>query len=333
MSITTQCPRCRTVLNLPDGAVNRRLRCPKCETRFYSGTEDSTPPQSAPAVDSAGLASGTVRTSRPSEPDLPVIPGSLRDTFDLPLLDDSGPPAARPKPATAGALFDDIPPPRKATMAEARKKPRRCPTCGSLVLAGMSLCDRCGLDLDTGERHTFEEEEAAVGFDEPPAEFAPEGPPTSIVLIGIMSLAASAVLAVLSLTMVEQLVGKLSFGLVCGFGLYASIQFLRGRSFKLLLIAMMLGGVVNVIGLVILPIVAANEEPAVVPGAPDPGPELDDVPQVKIKNMAEDPELTRKLGWGIGLLLLDAAAFVYLATASSVHRHFHRRHATGPPFV
>jgi hypothetical protein len=319
------------VLNLPDGAVNRRLRCPKCETRFYSGDEDSTPPKSAPAVDSAGFTSDSMRTSRHSEPDLPVVSGTFRDTFDLPLLDDSGPPAKGPRPAASpvASLFDDIPQPRKLSRAEARLKPRRCPTCGSLVLAGMSLCERCGLDLDTGVRHTVE----VVDDDECAAAAAAAAPtlPASILLIGVTALAVSAVLMGLSLIVVDQPVGKASFGLVCAYGIFASIQFLRARSYKLLLIAMMLGAAVDVIGLIVLPIVAANEQPVVLEDGKDPAPALDE--EVKIKSVSQDPDLMRKLGWGIGLLLLDAAGFIYLGTATSLHRHFHHRgHANAPPF-
>ncbi len=328
MSLTTQCPRCRTVLNLPDDCANRRLRCPKCETRFYSGDEDSTPPRSAPAVDSAGLASGALGAPRSSELALPVRPAAPRDTLDLPLLDDSGPPAKRSTAGPAASLFDDIPPPRKLSRAEARQKPRRCPTCGSLVLGGMSLCERCGLDLDTGVRHTVEVQDD----DDYTAPVSAPSLPASILLIGIAALAASAVLMALSLVVVDQPVGKASFGLVCGFGLYASIQFLRARSFKLLLIAMMLGAIVDVIGLIVLPIVAANEAPVVMEGASDPGPNLDDADDVKIKNMAQDPDLMRKVGWGIGLLLFDAAGFIYLSTATSLHRHFHRGQSNTPPF-
>src|SRR3954464_9661273 len=92
MSRTTQCPNCRVVLTVPDNAVHRRLKCPKCATKFHTDTEDSTPPRSAPAMDSAGPASATfptMPTSKNKEVDLPVISGSLRDTFDLPLLEDS----------------------------------------------------------------------------------------------------------------------------------------------------------------------------------------------------------------------------------------------------
>ena len=37
--------------------------------------------------------------------------------------------------------------------AEARAQARRCSSCASIVPAGLSLCSRCGLDLDTGVRH------------------------------------------------------------------------------------------------------------------------------------------------------------------------------------
>jgi LSD1 subclass zinc finger protein len=328
MPLTTQCPRCRTVLHLPDGAAHRRLKCPKCETKFFSGTEDSTPPKSAPAFDSAAPASASFPAPRGSEPDLPVVSGTLRDTFDLPLLDDPAVPAMKRKAVSeVASLFDDAPAPRKLTTAAARSKPRRCTSCGWVVPAGMSLCDRCGLDLDTGQRHLPEEEFAD---EELPLAEGPAGPPAGIILVGVVAMAASAILAIMSLIMVEQVVGKVSFGLVCAFGAYASYEFLVGKSYKLLLVALMLGATVDVVGLVVLPMLAANEGSVVVDQ--DSVPDLDPTEMPKIKNMTQDPELTHKIGWGIGILLVSAAAFVYLATASDVHRYFRRSSTSGPPF-
>ncbi len=58
-----------------------------------------------------------------------------------------------PAPADALALFQDEPKQnRKPKGAEARAKARRCPSCGGVVGIGMSLCNTCGLDLDTGKR-------------------------------------------------------------------------------------------------------------------------------------------------------------------------------------
>ena len=67
-------------------------------------------------------------------------------------------PEPRPDQAPAPAadvlaLFQDEPKTnRKPKGAEARAKARRCPDCGGVVGVGMSLCNTCGLDLDTGQR-------------------------------------------------------------------------------------------------------------------------------------------------------------------------------------
>ena len=68
------------------------------------------------------------------------------------------------------------------------------------------------------------------------------------------TLVVSLALAVVSFVLVEPVVGKFSLALVCLFGVYASSQFLRGRSFKLLLIALCLGGAVDIVALIALPI-------------------------------------------------------------------------------
>src|SRR5689334_22095489 len=61
MLITTQCPHCGVVLNLPEGAQGRRLRCPKCSSKFYSGTPESRPPTWAPGIAEATPASSMTR--------------------------------------------------------------------------------------------------------------------------------------------------------------------------------------------------------------------------------------------------------------------------------
>src|SRR5262249_3482815 len=151
MTLTTQCPNsnCRVVLNLPESAAGRRLKCPKCGTKFHAGTPATRPPSSAPGVADAGQSSSTIGAPvrDPNDLDLPVAAGDLRETFDLPLLMDDAPKAPGPRHSTADAvaLFqDDAPARRRPTGAEARAKSRRC-SCGGVVPPGMSLCARCGL--------------------------------------------------------------------------------------------------------------------------------------------------------------------------------------------
>src|SRR3954470_20584512 len=85
MPRTIQCPQCGVVLNIPDAAAGRRLKCPKCATKFAA---DGAPPPARPAspsLPSRGMASSLpLRASH--EFDLPTAPGSLREQFDLPLL-------------------------------------------------------------------------------------------------------------------------------------------------------------------------------------------------------------------------------------------------------
>src|SRR2546429_591121 len=73
-----------------------------------------------------------------------------------------------PKSSNAGsrpvgdalALFQDSPKaaPRRLGAAEARAQARRCPTCGGVVPAGMSLCQTCGLDLETKTRVSLDDD-------------------------------------------------------------------------------------------------------------------------------------------------------------------------------
>src|SRR6185312_10445203 len=185
MTRTIQCPECGVVLNVPESALGRKLRCPKCATKFAAPSAspaDSVIAESGPSstmfpTEKGPASSGDFGQSPPrpgssslelpnrspggssGDFDLPSSPAPLRETFDLPLLSEDLPrsspknQAKAPVAADALALFQDEPKSnRKPKGAEARAKARRCPSCGGVVSIGMSLCNTCGLDLDTGQR-------------------------------------------------------------------------------------------------------------------------------------------------------------------------------------
>jgi hypothetical protein len=258
--------------------------------------------------------SGKPKSSR--EIDLPTSGGDLRDTFDAGMLfgEDEPKPRSRPQQAVsdAAALFDESTAPRqKITGGDAKKKSRRCPSCGGVVPIGMSLCQTCGLDIDTGRREHVDEM-----LDEELAPVGPvaKGPPIGVALIGSVTLIVSAILAILSMVRLPP-EGGIPLAIVCLFGLFASIQFLRGRSVKLLLIALLIGGVIDIIGLIIMPAWQANQVT------------ID--PQVTVSPLDEDIEMKplderidyNKLMLGLAILGVDVIAFIYLSTAG-IKRHF-----------
>ncbi len=327
MSSTTRCPHCRVVLNVPESAGGKRLKCPKCGEKFHA---ELGPAPSTPGIDTAGPASSQMTTlprPRPDrggghgQPDLPTASRDLREAFDLPLLmDEDASPSKSRAPDAASALFGDDPAPRKPTAAETRQTARRCPTCGGVVPQGMSLCQRCGLDLDTGQRVEVndmydddEDEEGgyAPAYQEPSA-------PVGVWIVGLLSIVASVVLGVLALINLGGF-GGLSMALVCVLGLFGGLQFLRGRSAKPLLIALTFGAFVNVVGMIVLPVVEANQTAKTVEVRYDEetGEALPVIQGLK------DRIDTQKLTWGVVILIVDAMAMIYVTT-SGVRRHFDR---------
>jgi hypothetical protein len=265
-----------------------------------------------------------VKSTNKSRGDLPVMPlaeGDLRETFDLPMMTEAAP-AAKGKPdasrqvSDATALFDDRPStPRRKTGAEARAHSRRCPTCGGVVQAGMSICQTCGLDLDTGMRVGLEDD-----LSPPPAPRA-EGLPLAMTIVGVIALAAAASLLVLSIVFWFQGVpGTHYFVPVAGFGIYAAVQFLRGKSVKLLLIALTLGAVIDLLALVALPIYNAQAETQVVQRqGPTENPDDEDV---IIRPVADQLD-TNRLTLGLTVLGLYAAVSIYLLSPH-VQKQFRR---------
>lgn len=330
MARTIQCSECGVVLNLPDQAAGRRLKCPRCGARFLVGTDGTTTtaapsPSSSPEV--PGPDSTFVLTRKPSSNELPVLPtapGDLRETFDLESMTGSAGKPSKSKPAPAGgrpeadalALFDErTSRPRKKTGAEARGSARRCPTCGGFVPVGMSICQTCGLDLETGLRVGLEDDLA------PPPSVRSEGLPILMTVVGGLTLALSVVLGIVALLYWQRGQAGLQYFIpIAGFGVYAAVQFMRGKSVKLLLLALTLGAMIDVAGLIALPIYNANFDTTVVrrdEASDDPDAELD-----IIRPVSERLD-TQRIWSGTALLGLYAATSIYLLSPG-VQKQFKR---------
>ncbi len=162
--------------------------------------------------------------------------------------------------ADAAGLFQDHgPSKRRLTAAEARSRARRCIHCGGGVPQGMSICPTCGTDQETGMR---------VGLDDdlaPPPPPRPQGPPLHVSIIGGLVRHGRPSSSMLPgrhqvdpgrVQRRKLCVARLA--LVSAFGIFACVQFIRGKSVKLLMLALTLGSGVDVIGLVAFPTRPAN---------------------------------------------------------------------------
>jgi hypothetical protein len=302
------------VLNIPEEAAGKRLKCPKCGTKFHAEVAGTAAGISVHDAAPADPSSQEIRRGH-GDVDLPTAAGNLRETFDLPLLGElaaeSQPKKAARPAGDALALFDDGPKPsaKRPTGAEARAKARRCPTCGGHIPAGMSICQTCGLDLETGMR---------VGLDEdlaPPPPVQAVSLPLHVMLVGGICALGGALLAAFSTYQSFQgEPGWRWFVPVCGFAVFAAVQFLRGKSPKMLLAALTLGAVLNVVGLIVMPIVYANMETKVVQRIPSPD-DPDAVDEV-IQPITERLN-TDRITTGILLLVAYALVSVYLISPSA----------------
>ncbi len=355
MTSTVQCPACGVVLNVPAEAAGRKLKCPKCATKFQAGSLGSAdsaisgtgssstmfPTRKAPggsggdfdAMPRAG-SSGSVELPTSGRPgkgggdfDLPMSSAPLRETFELPLLGEDLPlPKADAGKASVGdamGLFQDEPKPRKPKGAEARAKARRCPSCGGVVGVGMSLCGTCGLDLDTGQRVA----PLDVFDDEMPEAPRAETPPLGVLFVGSLASLVNLLLGVASLVAYfkGEGVGFLCLMVIWAFGIFAAVQFLRIKSIRPLFLALGLGAAIGLVYLIALPIWEANQvTDAAGVNLGDAGPPADplDPDGPRIRNLAEEIDLPR-IYWGIFVLLAYAGISFYLNTPS-IKRQFHR---------
>jgi hypothetical protein len=321
MPQTTQCSHCGIILNLPPGIKpGKRLKCPRCGTRFVITESDASSASTAPGLADAA-ATSKFDLPRPAvvPEDLPppsLGEGDLREAFDLPLVSGSardmergeGMPAAQT--ADVGGLFDDRPAKRRMTAAEARSQARRCVTCGAGVPKGMSICGTCGTDQETGLRVGLEDDLA------PPPPPPPQGPPVHVSIAGGLCITGSLILLILAMIQTTragstvELLSWLSLALVSAFGIYGSVQFIRGKSTKQLIVALTLGAIVDVLGLVALPLLQPFLEDAesivspIVPQAPEES-------DVGIRPFEERIDLKRIMA-GIGLILVYVIFALYL---------------------
>jgi hypothetical protein len=325
-------------LNLPDEAVGRKLKCPKCAVKFLVAAapvhHGSSSESSFPGSSELSAESTIELTKRQSGVNLPARPGANGDsmkTFDLPLMNEPAPKASANRSSGSGArqtsdalaLFDDRPvAPRRKTAAEMRAQSRRCPTCGGVVPPGMSLCQTCGLDLETGSRVSLVDELT------PTPTYRQEGIPTPIAIVGFLCLGVSVICTLLVLLKwLGGTTGAMYFVPIAGFGVYASIYYLRHKSPRLLLVALSLGALIDLAGFVALPLYnAINDDSPVVSIVPAGKPSESETPaepaEENIRPVAERLD-TNQLTLGICLLLAYAVVSIYTLSLD-VQRHQRR---------
>ncbi len=336
MPRTIECTQCHAVLNLPVSiTAGKKLKCPRCGLKFRVTDRDASSESTAPGVADAAASSTFELDKRRRDLDdlpMPLSDGDLRETFNLPLmssrdLETSQMASSGRETSDAAALFDDPVPAhrRKKTAGDARRTARRCSHCGGLVPQGMSLCTACGTDQETGRR---------VGFDDdlapPPPPPAP-GPPLHILFVGGLCTAGAATLAILSVvgsthttSQLEKL-GWLLLALVGVFSVYGAIELIRGKTARLLLVAVALGSVVDVMALIALPIIqAAFDEPEhiVVPVKTND----QDLEDVAIRPL-EDRIDFKRITAGVAMLAACAGVVLYVFSPP-VKKYVHARAAT-----
>ncbi|WP_406699772.1 hypothetical protein V5E97_13045 [Singulisphaera sp. Ch08] len=320
MARTIQCLQCGVILNLPEKSGGKRLKCPKCGTKFQVGPDSSQYPATERSDVDASAASSLLQSGGHGDFSLPTSSGDLRETFDLPLMTEAAAtPARAAKPETAAdalLLFDERNSvPKRKLAAEARSKARRCPTCGGVVPVGMSICSSCGLDLESGARVQLDDDLL------PSAPMRSTGPPLPVTIIALVSLLGSLILALYSTVQwFKGVEGCQYFIPVCLFGCFAAVHLLRGRTAKLLMVALALGAMIDVAALIAMPVFEANQATRTIENkhnTDDP-----DAANVAIEPITDHLD-SQKLGLGIAILLVYAAVSAYLASPS-VKNHYAR---------
>jgi hypothetical protein len=255
----------------------------------------------------------------PSVDDLPsaTSEGDLRDTFDLPLV--GGREAERSEassgPATADAtgLFQDYgASKRRVTAAEARSRARRCTHCGSSVPQGMSICPTCGTDQETGMRVGLEDDLA------PPPPPRPQGPPLHVSIVG--GLCGTAAIITMLAGVIQSTKGEssiehyawLTLAAVSLFVIFGCVQFIRGKSAKLLLLALTLAMGVDVLGLVAGPIIQPmfEDQDQIVK---EVKPQEPDESNIQLKSFDERIN-TPRIQLGVVVIVIYAILSVYLTS-------------------
>jgi hypothetical protein len=336
MPQTTQCNFCGIILNLPPSVkAGKRMKCPRCGSRFTISQSEASSASTFPGLADATPMSAYEMPKRPANLDdlpVPTAEGDLRETFDLPLVSgreaERGEVASDPRAADAAALFQDSgPAKRRQSGAEARARARRCVQCNGFVPQGMSICSACGTDQETGMRVGLEDDLA------PPPPSGPDGPPFHVTMIGGLSLAGCVVMVVVGIfqsTRVDSVLenaGWLSLAIVCALGIYASIQFLRAKSAKLLILALTLGAALDVIALIGVPIIQTNfdDQDRIVHEVRPDDPDVSDVRITPI----EDRLNFRRIALGVTLILVYTVFSLYLISPP-VRKFIQSRGERGP---
>jgi DMSO reductase anchor subunit len=140
-----------------------------------------------------------------------------------------------------------------------------------------------------------------------------------VLVVGILALAASLGLSIASLVGWQNGLDGAQFLLVvCLFGVFASVEFLRRRSVKLLMVALTLGVMVDVVAMIAIPVYNAVTDVEVVDASRPDGEEEKDIRPVN--DLLDE----NRVMWGISLLVVYAATAVYL-NSPAVRRCFERR--------
>lgn len=344
MPQTTVCPSCGISLNLPAVvAPGKRLKCPKCAHRFVLPEADARSASTAPGLADASQTSlQEIPTNLPPLPDelpTPRAERDLRETFDLSSLGSREDPGLLPdlvpdKPIgdVSALLAPETAPKRRKSSAEARSQARRCTSCQGFVPAGMSVCQVCGLDQETGVRVDLDED---LGPKAPPPI---PGPPLHIAIIGGICGVGGIILILIALVVsLRQDSDVLKYGWLClalvaGFGAFASYEFIRGKSAKMLMLALTLGVFVNFVLLIALPIFDAHTQDAQQVSAPQiQAAEIQDdsAEDIIIRPPVELMDFT-KIKVGLAFVGLYVILSVYLMSPP-VRRYINRRHVERSP--
>ena len=119
----------------------------------------------------------------------------------------------------------------------------------------MSLCSTCGLDLDTGQRIAPLE----VFDDEMPIPAYQQAPPIGLVFVGTLCFTGFVILALASLiAWTKGLDGSQYILVIWGFGIYASVQFLRRKAIRPIFASLSLAVAVGSVYLIAMPVYYAN---------------------------------------------------------------------------
>jgi phage FluMu protein Com len=334
MPRTIQCNKCGIILNLPEHTkAGKRLKCPRCANKFVVTEAEASSVSTVPGLTDATPASTHELPRRPpSVDDLPraFVEGDLRDTFELPLMSgreaERNQAASQPAIGDAASLFDDRgAPKRKTTAADARARARRCSTCGGIVPQGMSICISCGLDQETGIRTGLDDEDL-LPSGPPPSQ----GPPIHVAIVGGLCTAAGVILVLLAVT--QSVRGNsdwrqyawLSLALISAYGIYSSVEFIRGRTARLLMVSLMLGIIVDVMAMVALPLVEVFLDDPQQIVVMEAKPDLEDS-HVRIKPPEERID-TQRIIAGIGMIVVFAVLYMYLMSPP-VRKYIHSRAA------